>query len=134
MSMDEFYNANNRTWQLYLNITKLYSYSLFSNAVVFALANPIVEPTEIRFNETNPEVTAGEKITLSLTTAPFQANSQITFASASTSKATVTKIDDRHVEVTGVAEGTSKITASATTEAGTVKGEITVTVNAVTGE
>ena len=134
MSMDEFYNANNRTWQLYLNITKLYSYSLFSNAVVFALANPTVEPTEIRFNETNPEVTAGEKIVLEIATVPFQANSTITFTSASTSKATVTKIDDRHVEVTGVAEGTSKITASATTEAGTVKGEITVTVNAVAGE
>lgn len=134
MSMDEFYNANNRTWQLYLNITKLYSYSLFSNAVVFALANPTVEPTEIKFNETNPEVTAGEKITLSLTTVPFQANSEITFTSASTSKATVTKIDDRHVEITGVAQGTSKITASATTEAGTVKAEVTVTVNAVAGQ
>ena len=130
MSMDEFYNANNRTWQLYLNITKLYSYSLFSNAVVFALANPTVEPTEIKFNETNPEVTAGEKIILEVTTVPFQTTSEITFTSASTSKATVTKIDNRHVEVTGVSAGTSKITASATTEAGTVKGEVTVTVNA----
>ena len=32
MTMDEFYNANNRTWQLYLNVVKMYSYSLFSNA------------------------------------------------------------------------------------------------------
>lgn len=30
-TMDEFYNANNRTWQYYLNTVRLYSYSLFSN-------------------------------------------------------------------------------------------------------
>jgi uncharacterized protein YjdB len=98
--------------------------------MVFALANPTVEPTEIKFNETSPEVTAGEKIVLEIATVPFQANSEITFTSASTSKATVNKIDDRHVEVTGVSAGSSKITASATTEAGTIKAEVTVTVNA----
>lgn len=31
--MDEFYNANNRTWQMYYNITKLMNTSLFANAV-----------------------------------------------------------------------------------------------------
>lgn len=30
-TMDEFYNANNRTWQYYLNCVRMYSYSLFSN-------------------------------------------------------------------------------------------------------
>lgn len=31
--MDEFYNPNNRTWQMYYNITKLMNTSLFANAV-----------------------------------------------------------------------------------------------------
>lgn len=38
--MDEFYNANNRTWQYYLNIVRTYAYSLFANAVVFADKKP----------------------------------------------------------------------------------------------
>ena len=34
-TMDEFYNANNRTWQYYLNCVRMYSYSLFSNRSCF---------------------------------------------------------------------------------------------------
>ena len=39
-AMDEFYNANNRTWQYYLNDVRLVNYSLFANSVVFATSNP----------------------------------------------------------------------------------------------
>lgn len=39
-TMDEFYNANNRTWQFYLNVVKMYQYSLFANSIVFATALP----------------------------------------------------------------------------------------------
>ena len=126
MTMDEFYNANNRTWNLYLNVVKLYSYSLFSNAVVFALAEPSVPATAIEFVETDPTVVAGEKITLEVKTTPFSANPTITFTSGTVAKATVTKVDDKHVEVTGVAEGTSVITATDGTNTATV----TVTVKA----
>ena len=38
--LDSFYNANNRTWQYYYNIVKMYNYSLFANAVVFCTAEP----------------------------------------------------------------------------------------------
>lgn len=38
--MDSFFNANNRTTNLYYNITKMYNYSLFSNAIVFATEEP----------------------------------------------------------------------------------------------
>ena len=48
--LDEFYNANNRTWQYYLNITKMYNYSLFANGIVFAYevpnVNPVIEDDE----------------------------------------------------------------------------------------
>lgn len=126
MTMDEFYNPNNRTWQLYLNVVKMYSYSLFSNAVVFALAESAVPATAIKFTETAPTVTAGEKIVLEIETTPFQANPTVTFTSGTVEKATVTKVDNKHVEVTGVASGTSVITATDGTNTATV----TVTVEA----
>lgn len=40
VELDEFYNASNRTWQLFYNITKMYSYSYFANAVVFCTEEP----------------------------------------------------------------------------------------------
>lgn len=128
MTMDEFYNANNRTWQLYLNVVKMYSYSLFSNAVVFALAEPEVSATAIKFVETAPTVVEGAKITLTVETTPFQANPTISFSSGTEAKATVRKIDDKHVEVTGVDDGTSVITATDGTNTATVT--VTVTASA----
>ena len=126
MFMDEFYNANNRSWQSYLNVIKSYNYSLFANALMLVKALPTLNISAMQFNETSPEVKAGEKITLSITTTPFTATQTVTFTSGTTSKASVTKVDDRTVEVTGVAEGTSVITATA----GSVTATVTVKVNA----
>ena len=39
-AMDEFYNANNRTWQYYLNDVRMVNYSLFANAKVYSTAEP----------------------------------------------------------------------------------------------
>lgn len=125
-TMDEFYNANNRTWQYYLNVVRMYSYSLFSNAVVFATALPNVPVTAMSFVETAPKVKVGEKILLKLDTTPAQTTSEITFTSGTTAKATVRKVDNKTVEVTGVATGTSVITATS----GNVTGTVTVTVEA----
>ena len=126
MFMDEFYNANNRSWQSYLNVIKSYNYSLFANALMLVKALPTLNISAMQFNETSPQVKAGEKITLSITTTPFTATQTVTFSSGTTSKASVTKVDDRTVEVTGVAEGTSVITATA----GSVTATVTVKVNA----
>lgn len=125
-TMDEFYNANNRTWQYYLNVVRMYSYSLFSNAIVFATALPNVPVTAMSFEETAPKVKVGEKILLKLDTTPAQTTSEITFTSGTTAKATVRKVDNKTVEVTGVATGTSVITATS----GNVTGTVTVTVEA----
>ena len=124
--VDEFYNANNRTWQIYLNLTKMYNFSLFSNGLIVASSAPSVASTSIKFVETAPEVTDGEKITLHLDVTPFQANDTITFTSGTVAKASVEKIDNRTVEVTGEAAGSSVITATN----GTVSATVTVTVNA----
>jgi hypothetical protein len=126
MFMDEFYNANNRSWQSYLNVIKSFNYSLFANALMLVKALPTLNISAMQFNETSPEVKAGEKITLSITTTPFTATQTVTFSSGTTSKATVTKVDDRTVEVTGVEAGTSVITA----KAGSVTATVTVKVNA----
>lgn len=125
-TMDEFYNANNRTWQYYLNVVRMYSYSLFANAVVFATALPSVPVTEMSFEETAPKVAVGGKILLKLATKPTQTTSEITFTSGTTENATVRKVDNKIVEVTGVKAGTSVITA----KSGNVTGTVTVTVEA----
>lgn len=126
MFMDEFYNANNRSWQSYLNVIKCFNFSLFANALMLVKALPTVNISSMQFNETTPEVTAGEKILLHITTTPFSATQSVTFTSGTVGKATVKKIDDRTVEVTGVASGTSVITATA----GSVTANVTVTVKA----
>ena len=126
MFMDEFYNANNRSWQSYLNVIKAYNFSFFANALMLVKALPTLNISSMQFNETAPEVTAGEKILLHITTTPFSATQSVTFTSGTVGKATVTKKDDRTVEVTGVASGTSVITATA----GSVTATVTVTVNA----
>lgn len=127
-TMDEFYNANNRTWQYYLNVVRMYSYSLFANAVVFATSKPTVNVTKIEFDDDTATVTEGNKIRLKCALTPHNTTSEVTFTSSATGKATVEKISDTEVEVTGVDEGSATITASALS--GAVTDTCTVTVSA----
>ena len=90
MFMDSFYNPNNRSIQYYLNVVKMYNYSLFANGVILATAAPTSPITALKFKETAPEVTASEKITLHLEATPAYGNTSVTFTSGTTSKATVT--------------------------------------------
>ena len=126
MFMDEFYNANNRSWQSYLNVIKSFNFSLFANALMLVKALPTLNISSMQFNETSPTVVADEKIRLHITTTPFSATQTVTFTSGTVGKATVEKIDDRTVEVTGKSAGTSLITATA----GEVTATVTVTVTA----
>ena len=125
MFMDEFYNANNRSWQNYLNVIKIFNYSLFANALMLVGSVPSISITSASFNETSPSVEEEASITLSLTTVPFNATETVTFAS-NNAKATVSKVDDRHVTVTGSNAGTAKITASAN-NASVASVDVTVT-------
>ena len=127
MFMDEFYNANNRSWQQYLNVIKAFNYSLFANAYMLVGAIPELHITSASFNETSPEVTEGSKITLHITTVPFNATDTVTFSSSATGKATVEKIDNRTVEVTGADDGSATISAKVGT---TTIASVSVTVNA----
>ena len=126
MFMDSFYNANNRSIQYYLNNIKMYNMSLFANGVILASSAPSVASTKIEYVETTAQATCAEgaKKKLHINVTPFQANDTITFTSGTVGKATVEKVDNRTVEVTGVAAGTSVITATN----GTVSATITFTV------
>jgi hypothetical protein len=124
MYLDEFYNANNRTWQYYLNVTKMYNYSLFANGVVIATDDPEVDITSMEFVETGTsaspvEVTVGATKTLHIKTTPFSANETITYTSSDDTEVSVTAgTDNKTCVITGVKAGTGNyITASATSGA-----------------
>ena len=72
-TMDEFYNANNRTWQYYLNVVKMYQFSLFSNAVVWATEQPQVQITGI---EPIPNTTlyGNSSVKIPVTIKPYTGN------------------------------------------------------------
>lgn len=126
MYLDEFYNANNRTWQYYLNDTKMYNYSIFSNGVVFATSEYTVSMDTVAFEESTATITGATTVNLKLEVTPFEANETVTFTSSATGKATVEKVDNRTVAVTGVANGNSTITATGGTSGKTATCTVTV--------
>lgn len=123
MFMDEFYNANNRSWQSYLNVIKSFNYSLFANALMLVTALPTLNISSMVFTSATASVGADEEITLTLNTTPFTATQEVTFTSSDTNEEVIEieKVDDRHVKVTGVAQGSATITATA--------GEVTATIS-----
>lgn len=125
-AMDEFYNANNRTWQYYLNDVRMTNYSLFANAVVFATSAPSVPATDIDASVASATVEVGEKKKILFDLTPANATSEVTVTSSATSKATAT-IVGRYVEIEGKQAGSSTITISANGHSDT----FSVTVTAV---
>lgn len=111
-AMDEFYNANNRTWQYYLNDVRMINYSLFANAVVFATSAPSVPATAITAGSDAVTVTAGEKVSVPFTLTPANATTTVTVASSASAKATA-EVKGKSVEITGVASGSATITLTA---------------------
>lgn len=111
-AMDEFYNANNRSWQYYLNDVRMCNYSLFANAVIFATSQPTVDATAITAGADSATVKAGEKVTVPFTLTPPNATTTVTASSSASGKATA-EIKGKVVEITGVASGSATITISA---------------------
>lgn len=126
-TMDEFYNANNRCWNIYLNDVNMYQYSLFANAVMFVTAEPQVTITGLEFVNSNVSVEKGKSVTVNVSTVPAQANTpNITVTSNATGTATVS-IEGKTLTVTGVSEGSTTITV----KAGNVQTTLNVNVTAV---
>ena len=124
MYLDEFYNANNRTWQYYLNLTKMYNYSLFANGVVIATDDPDVDVTSMEFVEkgtvSSPiSIVKDATKTLHVITTPFSANETITYTSSDSTVVTATAgTDNKTCVIEGKKAGTGEyITASTTSGA-----------------
>lgn len=112
--MDEFYNPNNRTWQYYLNDVRMYSYSLFANAVVFATEMPSVPATDLAFIGADTDsVGEGKKIRRFIKLTPPNATSTVTFTSATPAVVKVTKISNTEVEIEGVDANATAVTITA---------------------
>ena len=131
LTMDEFYNANNRTWQFYLNDVRMYQYSLFANAVVFATELPDVKATAVEFiGDDTFNLTEGTTKNVKITLTPPNATSTTTFTSSNSEVVSVTKISDTEVKLTGVDANASPVTITATNNSQT--DTIAVTCVAVT--
>ena len=127
LEMDEFYNANNRCWTMYLNKVSMYQYSCFSNGKLLVTSLPTVHATTITMPAT-ASVVAGSTVELPIVTDPFQANATITYTTSAAGKATVAAKsgNNKIAVVTGVEAGSATITATD----GTVTATCTVTVSA----
>ena len=130
MFMDEFYNANNRSWQKFLNYRGSYNFSYFANAVQLVTEVPAISATAIQFQKSSETLTMGTPKVLEIVTTPVGATETITFtADDSETNVTLEKIDNRHVKVTPVSATGSAVTITATGGTSGVTGTCEVNVN-----
>lgn len=115
MYLDEFYNPNNRTWQYYLNDTKMFQYSLFANAVCLATATPTIAITDLAFGSDMVTTKVGTNIDVPVIATPFGGTTSITFSSSDSDVFTVAAKsgEARTAVITPVAAGTAVLTATA---------------------
>lgn len=113
--MDEFYNANNRTWQYYLNVVKMYNTSLFANAVALVTEAPQIEAQELSYGGiTAITVPQGGSEGLDLIVKPINSTSEIAYATSNEGVFTVAKdpSNAKHCTVTAVGAGTATLTVT----------------------
>ena len=116
MFMDEFYNANNRSWQSYLNVIKSFNYSLFANALMLVTELPTIATSSMSFENATLSVDVNEEKVNTLITIPFNATETINFTSSDSGEdyVEITKIDNKHVKIKGVSATGSAVTITAT--------------------
>ena len=121
---DEFYNANNRTWQVYLNDVNMYQYSLFCNAMLFVTEEPEVTITGLEVDKKTVTVKENETVTVTVSTTPAQANTPVITATSNAQGTATAEIEGRTITISGVAQGSTTVTV----KAGNVETTINVTV------
>ena len=129
--MEEQRNANNRSIQYYLNDIRMYEFSNFANAVVFATALPEDVPyTSLSFGTDEIEVAASGTKNVTVTALPTRANESITYTSSSSAVFTVAAdaTNDRKcvVTATGSANDTATLTATSGSGEDAVTGTVTI--------
>lgn len=123
---DEFYNANNRTWQVYLNDVNMYQYSLFCNAMLFVTEEPEVTITGLEVDKKDVTLkTDGVGVEVTVSTTPAQANTpEITIKNGYDTTKVDASIKNRIISIIPKAVGSTTITV----KAGNVETSINVTV------
>ena len=130
MALDMWFNPNNRSWQYYLNVVRLYNFSLFANGVVIADDDPVVDATAITPEKLTVTVEEGSTVSLQLETTPFSANPTITASSSADAKATAS-VTGKVLTISGEDDGSATITVTATNSDGqSVTCTVAVTVTA----
>lgn len=133
MFLDQDYNPNNRVWQYYLNLTKMYSQSFFANGVIFAVAQPTIPATAVSYPAgTAANMVVGDFQSFDLTVTPMNATSEITYTNSDNTVVTATPntANPRHLQLTALKPGTATITA----QAGSATTTLPVTVTAPTNQ
>lgn len=123
-TMDEFFNPNNKTYQLYLNDVNMYQYSLFCNAMLFVTSEPSVTITGLEVDKKDVTVKEDETATVTVSTTPAQANTPEITATSNAQGTATAEIEGRTITITGVAQGSTTVTV----KAGNVETTINVTV------
>ena len=121
MFMDEFYNANNRSWQNYLNVIKTFAYSLFANGLMLVTEEPEINISTMAFGSATENLKVDDVKTIVLNTTPFTATQPIEYTTSDEDVVDLEVIDNKHIKITGTGEGEATITATA--------GEVTATLS-----
>ena len=128
--MESFINANNRSTNYYLNAIKMFNYSFFANAVVFATKEPELPINSLDFKTETIEIEkTGDTEGLDITVNPVNATTpKIIYESDNEEVFTVLADadNDRHCTVTATGTGTANLTATA----GNVTTKVQITVKA----
>lgn len=132
MRFDQFYNANNTTWNWYLRVEKMYQYSYFANMVVYAGEAPAIEATGVAFANTTATVNAGQSVTVTAATTPAQATDAITYnvtSGTATDLTLTTTNNGRQLKITAKSTASGAYTIQATANGQT--SDLALTVNPV---
>lgn len=113
MALDMWFNPNNRSWQYYLNVVRMYNYSLFANGVVIADGDPVVPATKVEVDKATVSIAEGATAKVLATLTPYTSTAVITASSSAEGKATVS-VSGRVITITGVDAGSATITVTAT--------------------
>lgn len=128
-TMDEFYNANNRSWQYYLNIVKMYQFSLFSNAIVWATEQPQVQITAIESIQ-NVVMSSNEVKQVPINTNPKAGNTpEIKIAPMNPSAATITYDSIRKIMTITASKTDATRTSNVTVSSGSNTQTFSLTIN-----
>lgn len=118
-AMDEFYIANSRCWNYYLNDVRMVNYSLFANAVVFSTDDPDVDATDLTIETASVTLKAGETVKVPFVITPANATSTISVTSSASTYAEGS-VSGRNIVVVGKAEGSATLTVAANGHSDTI--------------